>query len=103
MDLGATVRGTLDGLTETFAGITDAASAEAALPKLTEAREALARVEGTVSALPEAERSALRSLVAAALPSIRAPADALLTNSTIGPVVQVVVTEILGKLDAIAG
>ena len=34
-------------------GITDAASAQAALPKLTEARDALAGLEGTVSALPE--------------------------------------------------
>ena len=102
VDLGATVSGALDSLTETLSGVTDAASAEAALPQLTETRDALAGIEGTAAALPEAGRSALSSLVAAGLPAIRTAADGLLANTTVGPVLQPVLTDILAKLDAFA-
>ena len=71
VDIGATVSTALAGITSTFTGITDPASAQAALPKLTEARDALAGLEGTVSGLPEAGHTALQQMVKAALPAIQ--------------------------------
>jgi hypothetical protein len=100
VDIGAGVKGALDTLTSTFSGITDAASAQAALPKLTEARDALNGFEGTVTALPAEGKSALKTLVAGALPTIQASADKLLADSAIAGVVKPVVDDILAKLKA---
>ena len=100
VDIGAGVIGALDTLTSTFSGITDAASAQAALPKLTEARDALNGFEGTVTALPAEGKSALKTLVAGALPTIQASADKLLADSAIAGVVKPVVDDILAKLKA---
>ena len=102
VDIGASVSSALAGITSTFDGITDAASAQAALPKLTEARDALSGVEGTVAGLPAEGRTALKDMVAAALPAIRTGAERLKGDGAIAAVVGPVVDEILAKLNAFA-
>lgn len=102
VDVGAQVSGALDSLASSFAGITDAATAEAALPRLTEARDTLGGLESTVSALPAEGRTALQGLVSAALPTLQSSADTLLADSAVAGVVKPVVDEILAKLRAFA-
>ena len=79
-----------------------AASAEAALPGLTEARDTLTGLDATVSALPAEGKTALQALVSAALPALQTSADTLLADSAVAGVVKPVVDEILAKLRAFA-
>jgi outer membrane biosynthesis protein TonB len=102
VDIGAAVTGALDTLTSTLSGVTDAASAQAALPQLTEVRDALTGVEGQVASLPAEGRTALNGLVNAALPTIRSTADSLLGDSAIAAAIRPVLDEILAKLEAFA-
>jgi hypothetical protein len=92
----------MDSVSSAFAGITDVASAEAALPQLTEARDTLTGLESTVSALPAEGKTALQQLVSAALPTIQSSADTLLADSAVAGVVKPVVDEIIAKLQAFA-
>jgi hypothetical protein len=103
VDLGAGLQGALDGLTTTLGGITDAASAQAALPGLTGLRDQIAGLEAPAAALPEAGRSALAGIVAAALPAIRSTAEALLADAGLSGVLKPVLDDILGRLAALAG
>ena len=103
IDVGAQVQGTLDNITSALSGITDAESAQAALPDLTEARDTLSGLEGTLSGLPDAGRTALNSMVSSALPAIRSSADELLADSAIAGVIKPVVDDILARLSAFAG
>ena len=58
-----TFRGTLNSLSDVFAGIKDAASANAAVPKLREANTELGELQSTFNALPESSRSSLSNTV----------------------------------------
>ena len=100
VDLGAQVSGALDQITGAFAGITDAASAQAALPDLTAARDTLAGLEPQVTALPEAGKSALKSLIATELPAIETSANSLLANTAVAGTVKPVVDDIIARLKA---
>ncbi len=100
VDVGAGVSGALDRISSAFSGITDTASAEAALPQLTEARDTLNGLETTVSALPAEGKSALQQMVSAALPTIESSANTLLADSAVAGVVKPVVDDIIAKLKA---
>jgi hypothetical protein len=99
-DLGATIRGTFNQLTSTLGGITDVASAEAALPTLTAVRDDLAGLETAVAGLPAEGKSALQSLVAGALPTLRETSDKLLGDSAIAGVIKPVLDDVLARLTA---
>jgi hypothetical protein len=102
IDVGAGVSGVLDQLSASFSGITDAASAEAALPQLTEARDALSGLEASVSALPAEGKTALQQMVSAALPTIESTANDLLADSAVAGVVKPVVDNIIATLKGFA-
>ena len=102
VDIGAQVTETLDTLRGTFSGITDASTAQAALPDLTAARDTLSGLETQINALPAEGKSALQSLVASALPAIEASANGLLANSAVAGVVKPVVDDIIARLKAYA-
>jgi outer membrane biosynthesis protein TonB len=103
VDIGASVSTALSTITSTFEGITDAASAQAALPRLTEARDALAGVETAAAGLPAEGRTALQQMVSTALPAIRTGAERLKADGAIAAVVGPVVDDILARLTAFAG
>ena len=71
VDVGKQLTGALDGLKTTLGGITDVASAQAALPKLDEAVKAVDGIGALVSKLSPEQRTMLAGLVAAALPALR--------------------------------
>jgi hypothetical protein len=102
IDVGAGVSGVLDQLSASFSGITDAASAEAALPQLTEARDTLNGLEASVSALPAEGKTALQQMVSAALPTIESTANDLLADSAVAGVVKPVVDNIIATLKSFA-
>ena len=70
VDVGQEVTNLVEGTTTALNDVTDAASAEAALPKLNELGASLDKVSGVVKQLPAEGRSALAALVSAALPNL---------------------------------
>ena len=65
----------LDGLKASLGSVTDAASAAAALPKLTEAGAQLDKVAAAADKLPAEAKKALAATVGAAMPALNAQID----------------------------
>lgn len=103
VDIGASVQGALDELTSTLAGVTDAASAEAALPTITGIDDTLATVQTAAANLGDEGSSALQSLIMAIMPTIRTEADRILGDSALAGVLQPALDGVLAKLEALAG
>jgi hypothetical protein len=103
VDLGESFTGTIGELTAAMKGITDKATAEAALPSLTKIGETLTGYEAGVKALSEEGKSALQKLVAAELPALETASGDLSSNGTFGSVVKPALDGIVGQLKAFAG
>ena len=73
-----TFRGALNSLGDSFAGIKDAASANAAVPKLRELNAELDELQSSFNALPESGRNALRNTVRPQLNTLTNRASELL-------------------------
>lgn len=72
VDLGQEVKGVFDGATKALNDVTDDASAKAAASKLHELDDSLTKLKGLVDQLPADGKSALKTLVAGALPGLEA-------------------------------
>ena len=100
VDLGRQVTDAFTNTTTALNGVTDAASAEAALPKLNEINDSLTKLGGLADQLPAAGKSALAALVSGSLPNL----EALITKVTgipgVGAVIKPVTDSVLGKLRA---
>ena len=70
LDVDRQVNDTIDGLRTTLASITDAASAQAALPKLQEAVTKIDKVNALRGQLSVDQRKALTSLVNPVMPTL---------------------------------
>lgn len=103
VDLGATVRGAFDQLTTSLGGISDAATAEAALPDLTAVRDRLAGLDTAVAGLSTDGKSALQTLITGALPTLRDTIDRLLGNAAVAGVIKPVLDDILAQLTSFTG
>ena len=103
VNLGESVSGILNNLTGTLAGVTDAASATAAVQSLTDADTALGGLQSAVSALTGEGKTALQTLIGGALPALKTTADGLLADSAIGPILKPVLDAILAKLAGYGG
>ena len=92
------VTGVVNDVTETLTGIHDAASANAALPKLQDASTQLDTLKGLWAQVPDAAKPAIKTALGAAV----SKAEDLLGKATalpgVGDIIQPVATEILGKL-----
>jgi Tfp pilus assembly protein PilE len=71
VDLGAELKGTIDKVAGTLGGITDQASAQAALPSLDELKGKVDGLTAQVDQLPVEGRKLLASLVSTALPPLK--------------------------------
>ena len=100
VDVGQEVTGWFEGVTKTLTDVTDAASAEAALPNLNELGSSLDKVGGLVGQLPAEGKSALAALVAAALPNFEALVAKVNDIPGAGDVVRPVAEAMLEKLRA---
>jgi hypothetical protein len=102
VDVGKQITAALDGVKTTLGGITDAATAQAALPKLQEAVTAIEGVSGIVGKLSAEQKTSLAALVAAPLPAIKEAAAKILAIQGAGDVVKPVVDTLIAKLEALA-
>ncbi len=82
--------------------ITDAASAQAALPKLHEATAQLNEVSTLATKLTPEGKSALARLIAAATPAINQMCDKVLATPGVGDIAKPAIDELRGKLDTLS-
>lgn len=103
VDLGAKLQAAVGTVASTLGGVSDAASAEAAVGRLREVGITLDGMQGPVEDLPAEGRAALKGVIGSALPTLRANADRLLADATFGPILRPVLGDVMAKLNAYAG
>jgi hypothetical protein len=103
VDIGASLEGVFGNLTSTLSGITDTASATAAVQALTEADTTLGGLESAISSLSGEGRTALQALIAGALPALRTTIDGLLGDSAISGILKPTLDSILARLTTMGG
>ncbi|MGH6901549.1 MAG: DUF937 domain-containing protein [Geminicoccaceae bacterium] len=102
VNLGQEVTGVFENATAALNGVTDAASAEAALPRLTEIDDRLGELGGLVGQLPAEGKTALAALVNGALPELEALIAKVSEIPGVGPVIKPTADALVAKLRAMA-
>ena len=102
VNLANQVNASVGSLKTVLPGITDEASAMAALPKLKEATAQLNEVSTRATQLSPEGKTMLVKLIVAATPAINQLCDKVLATPGAGTVAKPVIDELRGKLDAIA-
>jgi hypothetical protein len=102
VDLGAQVNSAVSGLRTVLTGITDAASAEAAIPKIRDATAQLDEIATLSTKLPPEGKNAIAKLIAVAMPTINQLCEKVLATPGVGGVAKPVIDELRGKLDTLA-
>ena len=100
VDVGQQITGVFEGATAALDGATDAASAEAALPKLNELNDSLTKLGSLVDQLPAEGKSALAALVSGTLPNLEALITRVSEIPGAGDVIKPVADSMLEKLRA---
>jgi Bacterial protein of unknown function (DUF937) len=102
MNLTNQINASVGSIRTVLPGITDAASAEAALPKLKEATAQLNEVSSRAAQLTPEGKSILAKLIVAATPTINQMCDKVLATPGAGDVAKPAIDELRVKLDALA-
>ena len=92
----------VDGMRTTLQGITDSASAQAAMPKLQQMVTDLDKLNGATAQLPQQSRSQFAAQVAAAMPAFNQLCDRVLAIPGVAGVAKPVIDLMRTKLDAMA-
>jgi hypothetical protein len=102
VNLAEQANSSISTLRTTLAGITDAASAQAALPKLREVTVQLDKVNALSPQLPADSRRALATLIASAMPAINSMIDKILAIPGVGDVARPAINELRARLEPLA-
>jgi Bacterial protein of unknown function (DUF937) len=102
VNLANQVNSSVGTLRSVLPTITDAASAQAALPKLQEATTQLNVVSNLATKLSPEGKSTLAKLIAAAAPTINQMCDKVLTTPGVGDIAKPAIDELRGKLDTLS-
>ncbi|OKO79548.1 DUF937 domain-containing protein [Bradyrhizobium sp. AS23.2] len=102
VNLANQVNSSMSTLRSVLPTITDATSAQAALPKLREAATQLNDVGDLATKLSPEGKSALAKLIAAATPTINQMCDKVLAVPGVGDIAKPTIDELRGKLDALS-
>lgn len=100
VNLGEEIGTTVSDATSALEGITDKASAEAALPKLQAAETKLDELSPDVEKLPQNAKEALASLLDDSLPELKDLASKVEGMEGVGEVVKPTLDSIMAKLEA---
>lgn len=103
VDLGSEFGTVISDLTGSLGGITDTASAEAALPGLEAAGDQLGALGELAGELPEEAQGVFGGIVGSALGTIRPMIENAIAGSGAGSILQPVADTILGALEGMAG
>jgi hypothetical protein len=96
------VNSSVAALRTTLNGITDATSAEAAVPKIRDAKAQLDRVSVLAEQLPPDGKRALARLIAAAMPAINGMCDKILAMPGVAGVAQPAIDDLRVRLNSLA-
>ena len=102
VDLGERVTAFFDGAKETLQGITDTASAQAALPKLEEMRTNVDQMSDLAGQLPSEGKQALAGRVSSAMPALLELIDKVMAIPGVSDVLKPVVDPMRAKLESLA-
>jgi hypothetical protein len=102
VNLASQVNSSVGSLRSVLPTITDAASAQAALPKLRDATTQLNEVSNLATKLTPEGKSALARLIAAATPTIDQMCDKVLATPGVGDIAKPTIDELRGKLDTLS-
>jgi hypothetical protein len=102
VNLANKVNSSVGTLRSVLPGITDAASAQAALPKVREATAQLNEVSNLAAKLSPEGRSALAKLIAAAMPAINQMCDKVLATPAVGDIAKPTIDELRGRLETLS-
>jgi hypothetical protein len=102
VNLANQVNSSVGALRSVLPTITDAASAQAALPKLREATAQLNEVSNLATKLSPEGKSALAKLIVAATPTINQMCDKVLATPGVGDVAKPAIDELRGRLDTLS-
>ena len=94
---------TFSKLTEALTGVKDAASAEAALPKLKDLEGKLDASKTTMKELGDAGQTTIRTLVKSAQDKLKVIIDKVLSIPGVGEKLKTIVASIMAKLNDLAG
>jgi len=103
VDIGKQIGDSLGELRTSLAGITDAESARAALPKLQEATTQIDKVAGMVRLLPADQRQVAAGLVASSMATINQLFDKVLAIPGVAEVVRPTIDSLRTKLADLSG
>ena len=102
MNLANQINASVGSIRTVLPGITDAASAQAALPKIKEATAQLNEVSSRATQLSPEGKSTLVKLIVAVTPTINQMCDKVLATPGAGDIAKPAIDELRGKLDALA-
>jgi len=102
MNLANQINASVGSIRTVLPGITDAASAQDALPKIKEATARLNEVSSRATQLSPEGKSTLVKLIVAATPTINQMCDKVLATPGAGDIAKPAIDELRGKLDALA-
>ena len=102
VNLANQVNSSVGALRSVLPTITDAASAQAALPKLREATAQLNEVGNLAAKLTPEGKSALAKLIAAATPTINQMCDKVLATPGVGDIAKPAIDELRARLDTLS-
>jgi len=102
VNLANKVNSSIDTLKTTLPTITDAAGAQAALPKINDTIAQLDGVKAQAEKLSPDKRSALAQLIAAATPTINEMCDKVLATPGVAALAKPAIDDLRAKLDALA-
>jgi hypothetical protein len=102
MNLANQINASVGSIKAALPGITDAASAQAALPKIKEATAQLNEVSSRATQLSPEGKSTLVKLIVVATPTINQMCDKVLATPGAGDIAKPAIDELRGKLDALA-
>jgi hypothetical protein len=102
VNLASQVNSSVGSLRSVLPTITDAASAQAALPKLRDATTQLNEVSNLATKLTPEGKSALAKLIAAATPTINQMCDKVLATPGVGNIAKPAIDELRERLDTLS-
>jgi hypothetical protein len=102
VNLANQVNSSVGALRSVLPGITDVASAQAALPKLHEATAQLNEISNLATKLSPEGKTTLAKLIAVAKPTIDQMCDKVLATPGVGDIAKPAIDELRGRLDTLS-
>ena len=99
VNVGEQLTDVMQNTEETLQGVTDAASAEAAVPKLNDINTQLQKISGTVEQLPADAKKVLADVLGERVTELKVLADKLAGQAGVGDVVKPALEPIIAKLE----